>query len=74
MKKSENFFVVFRYSLKRACEIKKFYVTVMQQWLRSEQNKHDHVQSCCFAKKIIMFLPLSLPSLPSLLQFPIVVI
>ena len=73
-KEEKIFFVVFRYSLERACEIKKFYVTVTQRRLRSEQKKHDHVQTCCFAKKIIIFLPLSLLSLPSLLRLPVVVI
>ena len=45
-KEKETFCVVFTYSIKWACEIRKFHVTVMQRRLRSVQKS---VQSCCFA-------------------------
>ena len=38
-----------KYPMKRACEIKKFHVALLQGQLRSEQKKYDHMQSCCFA-------------------------
>ena len=42
--------VMKKYPMKRACEIKKFHVALLQGRLRSEQKKYDHMQSCCFAK------------------------
>ena len=41
--------VMKKYPMKRACEIKKFHVALMQRRLRSEQKKYDHMQSCYFA-------------------------
>ena len=40
--------VVFTYSIKRACEISKFHVVVVQRRQRNVQNSVMHVQSCCF--------------------------
>ena len=61
--------------LKRAREIRKFHVIIVQRWLRNLQKSVMHVQSCFFAKvKPITFLPFSLPSPSSLLKLPIVLI
>ena len=46
-KESDNFCVVFTYSIKRAREIKKFHVVVVQRRQRNVQNSVMHVQSCC---------------------------
>ena len=47
-KERENFRVV--YSIKRAREIRKFHVAVLQRRLRNVQKSvQKHVQSCCFA-------------------------
>ena len=43
-----NFCVVFTYSIKRACEIRKFHVAEVQLWQRNVQNSVMHVQFCCF--------------------------
>ena len=48
-KEKENFVVVLTYSIKRASEIRKFHVAVMQQRLRNVQKNVMHVQSCSFA-------------------------
>ena len=45
-KESDNFCVMFSYS-KRACEIRKFHVVVVQRRKRNVQNSVMHVQSCC---------------------------
>ena len=45
----ENSYVVLTCSLKRAREIRKFHVAVVQRRLRSVQKSVMHVQSCCFA-------------------------
>ena len=42
----ETFCVVFTYFLKRAREIRRFHVPVVQRRLRTVQEKY--VQSCCF--------------------------
>ena len=42
---------MFTYSIKRACEIRKFYVAVVQRRQRNVQNSVMHVQSCCFVNK-----------------------
>ena len=40
---------MFTLSIKRACEIRKFYVAVVQRRQRNVQIKSVmHVQSCCF--------------------------
>ena len=45
-KEKETFCVVFTYSVKRAREIKKFHVAVVQRRLEMYEKS---VQSCCFA-------------------------
>ena len=40
----KNFCVVFTYSIKRACEIRKFHVAVVQRRLRNVQKSVLHVQ------------------------------
>ena len=45
----ENFCVVLTYSIKRASELRKFHVAVIQQRLRNGQKSVIHVQSCSFA-------------------------
>ena len=47
-KDKETFCVVFTYSVKRAHEISKFHVAVVQRWLQNVQKSVMHVQSCCF--------------------------
>ena len=42
-----DFCVVFTYSIKWACEIRKFHVVVVQRWQRNVQNSVIHEQSCC---------------------------
>ena len=44
-KESDNFCVVFTYSIKRACEARKFHVIVVQRWQRNV--RVIDVQSCC---------------------------
>ena len=51
----ETFCVVLTYSIKWACEIRKFHVTIMQQQLGNVQKSVMHMQSC---------LPLPLQKLP----------
>ena len=45
-KEKETFCVVLTYSIKRAYEIRKFHVAVVQQRLRKVQKRVMHVQSC----------------------------
>ena len=46
------FCVLYSYSKKRAHEIRKFHVAVVQPgWLKNVQKSVMHVQSCCFANK-----------------------
>ena len=67
-KDKETFCFVFTYSVKRAHEISKFHVAVVQRWLKNVQKSVMHVQSCCFTFiNLLFFLPFSLPS-PSLLS------
>ena len=47
-KEKETFCVVLTYSIKRAREIRKFHVAVVQQRLRNVQKSVMHVQSCFF--------------------------
>ena len=63
---------VFTYSIKRAREIMKFRVVVVQR-PRNVQKRVMHVQSYCFVN-LQFSLPFSLPSLSLLLKLPIVVI
>ena len=46
-KESDNLCVVFTYSIKRAREIRKFHVVVVQRRLRNVQNSVMQVQSYC---------------------------
>ena len=75
-KEKENpFFVVFTQCIKRAREVRKFHVSVLQGRLRNAQKKRDARAKLLFChSKPIVFLPLSLlsPS-SSLLKLPIVV-
>ena len=56
----ENFCVVLTHSIKRACEIRKFHVAVVQQRLRNVQKSVMYVQSCffffCQSKPIVFLL------------------
>ena len=54
-KESDNFCVVFTYSIKRAREIKKFHVVVVQRRQRHVQNNVMHVQSFCFVNINTLF-------------------
>ena len=56
-KESDNFCVVFTYSIKRAREIKKFHVVVVQRRQRNVQNSVMHVQSCCLLTETLFFCP-----------------
>ena len=49
----ETFCVVFTYFLKRAREIRRFHVPVVQRRLRTVQEKY--VQSCCFLSGPLFF-------------------
>ena len=62
---------MFTYSIKRACEIRKVHVVVVQKLLRNVQKSIMHMQSCCFAYLNICLFCCS-PS--SLQKLPIVVI
>ena len=56
----DNFCVVFTYSIKQACEIRKFHVAGVQRRQRNVQNSVMHVQICCFVNKnLLLFLPFS---------------
>ena len=48
-KEKKKWGVVVTYSIKRASEIRKFHVAVVQQRLRNVQKSVMHVQSCSFA-------------------------
>ena len=48
-KESDNVCALLTYSIKRAREIRKFHVAVVQQRLRNVQKSVMHVQSCSFA-------------------------
>ena len=54
-KESYNFCVVFTYAIRRAREIRKFHVVVVQRWQRNVQNSVIHVQSCCLLVNILFF-------------------
>ena len=70
-KEKETFCVVLTYSIKRAPEIRKFHVAVVQQRLRNVQKSVMHVQSCFLQVSTYCFF-CCLPS--PLRKFPIVVI
>ena len=46
-KESDNFCAVFTYSIKRALEIRRFHVIVVQRRRRDVQNSVMQMQSCC---------------------------
>ena len=70
-KEKEIFCVVLTYSIKRAREIRKFHVAVVQQRLRNVQKSVMHVQSCFFGQsKPVSFYCSPSPSL----KLPMVVI
>ena len=50
----DGFCVVFAYSRKRACEIRKFHVAGVQRRQRNVQNSVMHVQICCFVNKNLL--------------------
>ena len=54
-KDKETFCFVFTYSVKRAHEISKFHVAVVQRWLKNVQKSVMHVQSCCFTFINLLF-------------------
>ena len=62
----DGFCVVFAYSIKRACEIRKFHVAGVQRRQRNVQNSVMHVQICCFVNKTFYFFAVLLPSPSSL--------
>ena len=49
LRKRKKNCVVFTYFIKRASEIRKFHVVVVQRRLRNVPKSVMHVQSCCFA-------------------------
>ena len=60
--------------LKRAGEIRKFHVIIVERWLRNLQKSVMLVQSCFANIYLLLFLPFSLPSPSLLLKLPIVLI
>jgi len=54
--KKDNFCVVFTYSMKRGCEIRKFHVAGVQRRQRNVQNSVMHVQICCFVNKNLLLV------------------
>ena len=77
LKKERKFFpAVFTYSVKRASEIRKFHVAVVQRGLKNVQKRVMHVQSWYFANiNLLPFAVLFAVASPSsLLKFPIVLI
>ena len=55
-KRKRKFCVVFTYSLKQACEIRKFYVTVKSY--KMDKKKWWTFKSCCFAYiNLLLFCP-----------------
>ena len=74
-KRKRKFLCVLTYPIKRARQIRKFHVAVVQRRLRNIQKSVMHVQSCYFANiNLFLFLPFSLKSPSSLLKLPIAVI
>ena len=55
LRKRKKKCVVFTYFIKRAHEIRKFHVVVVQRRLRNVQKSVLHVQSCCFADLNLLF-------------------
>ena len=65
-KEIPNFWVVLPYSIKRAREIRKFHVAVVQQPLRNVQKSVIHVQRCFLVNLNLLFLFCSLSPLQKL--------
>ena len=66
-KESDNFCVVFIYSIKQACEIGTFHVVVVQRRQINVQNSvHGTCKFVVCQRKHYYFLPFSLPSPSSL--------
>ena len=55
-KAKDNLCVVFTYSIKRACKIRRFHVAVEQRRLRNLQKSVMHEQRCCFANLNLPYL------------------
>ena len=71
----ESFCAAFTYSIKRAREIRKFHVAVLQRRLRSVQKRRAARTRLLFClSKPVAFLLFLLLSPSSLLEFPVVVI
>ena len=57
--------IVLTYSIKRALEIRKFHVTVMQQWLKKTKKHDARVNSLlCFCRAFFFVAPKLWNSLP----------
>ena len=69
--KRDNFCVVFTYSIKQACEIRKFDVTGVQRRQRNLQNSLMHVQICCFVNKNLLLFCHS-PSIAVVVGFVVI--
>ena len=67
----DNFCVVFTYSIKQACEIRKFHVAGVQRRQRNVQNSVMHVQSCCFVNKNLLLFCRS-PSVAVVVGFVVI--
>ena len=53
-KRTRKFCFVFIYSIRRARDIRNFYIAVVQRRLRNVQKSQMHVQNCCFADLNLM--------------------
>ena len=67
----DGFCVVFAYSIKRACEIRKFHVAGVQRRQRNVQNSVMHVQICCFVNKNLLLFCRS-PSVAVVVGFVVI--
>ena len=54
-KEKYNFCLVFTYSIKRVCKIRKFHVAEVQRLKRIVQKSVMNVQSRCFVNKNLLF-------------------
>ena len=54
-KRTRKFCFVFIYSIRRARDIRNFYIAVVQRRLRNVPKSMLHVQSCCFANFNLFF-------------------
>ena len=68
----DNFCVVFTYSIKQACEIRKFRVSQgCNNGKKNVQNSVMHVQICCFVNKNLLLFCRS-PSVAVVVGFVVV--